>query len=65
MKKAVKKTASKRTKKSVVALDTGRDAMAALLVVSVLVNLFFVCLWVALRTTTQYDEALTLFFLGR
>ncbi|HEY1085217.1 MAG TPA: hypothetical protein VGE34_00640 [Candidatus Saccharimonadales bacterium] len=64
MKKTAKNT-SKSAKKSLVVFDTGRDAMAALLIVSLLINLFFVCLWVALRSTTQYDEALTAFFLGR
>lgn len=46
-------------------LGTTIDLVAAVLIVSLLINLFLVCLWVTLRVTTQYDAALGQFFLGR
>lgn len=45
--------------------DTSADAKTALLVVSLLVNAFVISLWVAMVATSQYDVALSQFFLGR
>lgn len=65
------KTKSKQLiKKSFVAdpsavVQTERDMKDALLTVSIFTNLFILCLWVALQSTTQYDAALTTFFLNR
>jgi len=46
-------------------MQTERDFKDALLTVSVFVNLFMLCVWVALQATTQYDTALATFFLNR
>lgn len=46
-------------------LQTERDFKDAVLTVSVFVNLFILCVWVALQTTSQYDTALAQFFLDR
>ncbi len=46
-------------------LATERDFKDALLMVSITVNLFVLCLWVAVQVTTVYDTALTNFFFGR
>lgn len=46
-------------------VQTERDFKDAVLTVSVFVNLFILCLWVAIQTTTQYDAALIDFFVAR
>ena len=46
-------------------MQTERDFKDAVLTVSVFVNLFILCVWVALQTTSQYDVALASFFLDR
>ncbi|MDQ5932078.1 MAG: hypothetical protein WBK76_01020 [Candidatus Saccharimonadales bacterium] len=46
-------------------LQTERDLKDAILTVSVFVNLFGLCLWVALQTTARYDAALVDFFIAR
>lgn len=62
----MKKTTKKRpTKKSVAVFQTSEDAKTAILVVSLLVNLFVLCLWVAVRITDKYDAALGAFFFNR
>lgn len=45
--------------------QTERDFKDALLMVSVFVNLFILSLWVALKVTSEYDEALIAFFIQR
>lgn len=45
--------------------QTERDVKDAVLTVSVFANLFALCLWVALQTTSDYDTALINFFLAR
>lgn len=62
MKKTTKKSVAK--KKSASLMQTVEDTKTALLIVSLLINLFVVCLWVVLRITSAYDEALISFFLG-
>lgn len=63
----MKKTTVKKSTKSLkpVVFQTGADARAALLVVSLLINLFVFCLWIVLQITTQYDAALASLFLNR
>jgi hypothetical protein len=46
-------------------LQTERDLKDAIMTVSVFVNLFVLCLWVALQTTAQYDAELAQFFINR
>jgi hypothetical protein len=45
--------------------QTERDFKDAIMTVSVFVNLFILCVWVALQTTAQYDTVLANFFLNR
>lgn len=45
--------------------QTERDFKDAIMTVSVFVNLFVLCVWVALQTTAQYDTVLANFFLDR
>lgn len=45
--------------------QTERDFKDALLTVSVFVNLFMLCVWVVLQSSTQYDMAIANFFLDR
>ena len=67
------KKATTRTKKSLktvkamkpVVFTTGTDAKTALLIVSLTINIFMVCLWVALQVTSRYDQALVEFFIHR
>lgn len=63
VKKTTAKSSSARAEKY--GLGTTIDLMAAVLIVSLLINLFVVCIWVTLSVTTQYDDALAKFFLGR
>ncbi|MGK2896678.1 MAG: hypothetical protein ACSLEY_03715 [Candidatus Saccharimonadales bacterium] len=53
------------TSKPVAVLETGADLKTALLIVSLIGNAFIICIWVALKVTSQYDTALSLFFLDR
>ncbi len=46
-------------------LATEHDFKNALLLVSLGINVFVLCLWVALQVTPAYDLALTQFFFGR
>lgn len=43
----------------------GYDLKNAILIVSVVVNLFFLITWLALQVTSSYDAQLASFFLGR
>ena len=45
--------------------QTERDFKDAVMTVSVFVNLFLLCVWVALQSTSQYDSVLANFFLNR
>ncbi|MES2876278.1 MAG: hypothetical protein V4678_02285 [Patescibacteria group bacterium] len=69
MKTKIKHISSKFTGKQIndpsAIVQTERDLKDALLTVSVFVNLFILCLWVALQTTSQYDVALVNFFVTR
>lgn len=69
MKTMKKSPIIKRFKKQVAGpsaeAQTERDFKDAILMVSVFVNLFMLCLWVALQTTSQYDSALVDFFINR
>jgi|GEM_PF-3009084 len=68
-KKPTKRSAQvKKSKFSQVASfssTTPNDFIVATLIISLLVNLFMVCLWIALQYTTQYDSYLSNFFFGR
>lgn len=57
----------KTTKRRVLppAFQTGADLKTALLVVSLIANLFVLCLWIALQVTSRYDQALIDFFISR
>ena len=67
--KAKTKTTTKSAKQlalnQAAVLQTERDFKDALLMVSITVNVFILCLWVALQVTTRYDSALTVFFFSR
>lgn len=53
-------------KRSVIPLfQTGRDVRDAVLVVSIAVNIFMLCIWVVLQQTSIYDQALFNFFIHR
>ena len=45
--------------------QTERDFKDAIMTVSVFVNLFMLCVWVALQATAQYDAQLASFFINR
>ena len=49
----------------VAVFHTTQDVKDAVLIVSLLVNLFVLCLWIALQVTTSYDSSLVSFFLNR
>lgn len=42
-----------------------QDLKNSVLIVSVVINLFFLSLWIALQATTKFDSSLASFFLGR
>ena len=70
MKKKIKTVSSKFSKRQLAAdpsavAQTERDLKDAVLTVSVFANLFILCLWVAVQTTSQYDVALVNFFVPR
>jgi hypothetical protein len=48
-----------------VVFTTGADLKTAVLIVSLALNAFMVCLWVALQVSSQYDQALVDFFIHR
>jgi hypothetical protein len=45
--------------------STHLDLASAALIISLVINLFFVCLWVTLQITDKYDAALIDFFTNR
>ena len=61
------KTANKKQSKSneAVVFHTYADLRAALLIASLLGNLFVISLWLVARLTSDYDVALAQFFLNR
>lgn len=69
MKTKITRATSKFTRKQLAdpsaLMQTERDFKDAVLTVSVFVNLFILCLWVAVQTTAQYDAALIDFFIAR
>ncbi|AHB42468.1 hypothetical protein RAAC3_TM7C00001G0622 [Candidatus Saccharibacteria bacterium RAAC3_TM7_1] len=68
MKKSQKtsRTSQARASKGMMAwVQTERDFKDALLIVSLTINLFILCLWAALQVTTNYDDALVSFFFNR
>jgi len=69
MKSKITRVSSKFTRKQLAdpsaLIQTERDFKDAILTVSVFVNLFILCLWVAVQTTSQYDAALIDFFIAR
>lgn len=65
MKKTTKSHSKTRKKAIPAVLDTSKDLRSAVLILSLLGNLFVLILWIALNLTTQYDEALINFFLTR
>lgn len=56
---------SKVSKKLNLEHKSGFDFLMALLVVSLLLNLFAICVWVVLRITNIYDGQLAEIFLAR
>lgn len=58
---AVKKTAAKKP----VVFHTKTDATSALLVVSLLINAFTLCIWLTLQITSEYDKIFYDFFILR
>jgi hypothetical protein len=69
MKSKINRVQAKFTRKQLAdpsaLVQTERDFKDAILTVSVFVNLFILCLWVAIQTTSQYDAALIDFFVAR
>ena len=67
--KKISKRITKSTKQAVsmheAIVQSQRDFLNALLIVSVTANLFIVCLWVAVNVTSHYDAALVDFFFHR
>lgn len=59
-----KQTTAKKSKQQPV-FQTSADLKTALLVVSLLLNVFVFCLWLTLQITSQYDAALHSFFILR
>ena len=48
-----------------IALQTNRDMVTALLIVSLLINLFVLIGWIALQVTTAYDTQVASFLFTR
>lgn len=69
MKTKIKRISSKFTARQIAdpsaIVQTERDFKDAIMTVSVFVNLFILCLWVALQTTGKYDTVLADFFINR
>ena len=42
-----------------------QDLKNSILIVSIVVNLFFLSLWIALQVTSRFDSSLVSFFLSR
>ena len=62
----MKKTTKKRpVKKTNAIFHTGEDARTAILIVSLLINLFVLSIWIVVRTTSDYDAALSSFFFNK
>ena len=59
-----KAVAAKKTKQPVV-FQTGADLKTALLIVSLLLNAFVLCIWITLQITYRYDQSLYNFFILR
>jgi hypothetical protein len=65
-KKTTNTPAKRRIKKSNVAVfQTSADLRSAILIVSLIANLFVLCLWMVLQLTDEYDQALIEFFINR
>jgi hypothetical protein len=56
-KKSITSTTKVLANEVAVCPTTARDAQVAVLVVSLVVNLFFLTAWVLLQVTSQYDYA--------
>lgn len=54
-----------RASREVRVLPTSFDVMTAVLIVSLIINLFILCLWITLQVTDRYDLALFQFFVHR
>lgn len=63
--KTTKATVRKLNPNKAPLFRTWADAKNALLIVSLLANLFVLCLWLSLHATTKYDQALFDFFVSR
>jgi hypothetical protein len=59
-----KSTASDKKTKAVLSQSLS-DFKTAALLVSVTINLFLLCLWIALQVTADYDHSLFSFFINR
>lgn len=59
------KEALRSAKGQISALITGEDLRTAILIVSVIINLFFLIAWVTLQVTDQYDEEVISFLFNR
>lgn len=65
VKRITRKFSSSKVDEPSAIAQTERDFKDAILTVSIFANLFILCIWVALQTTSQYDAALANFFLTR
>ena len=65
MKKAANITKNKSKKPSFAVMQTSSDLKNALLIVSLLGNLFVLCVWIVVRLTSDYDQALLQFFFNK
>lgn len=64
-KKTKARTKPTRASQQLPVFTTGTDAMRAVLIVSLLLNAFIFCLWLALQFTSKYDSALAELFFNR
>jgi hypothetical protein len=65
MKKPTVSKSKRSVKQKVSVFETSKDLKNAVLIVSLLGNLFVLCLWIVLNTTNYYDSALYNFFINR
>lgn len=65
MKKTTVTKPKRSVKQKISVFETSKDLKNAVLVVSLLGNLFVLCLWIVLNTTSYYDSALYSFFINR
>ncbi|MBP9667914.1 hypothetical protein KBD87_03860 [Candidatus Saccharibacteria bacterium] len=65
MKTEKKRTTTTKKSSWLAEFQTSRDVKDALLIVSLIANLFVLCLWIALQLTSRYDDALVSFFIHR